>query len=831
MNRRTTYSACCIAVATAALSASLLAQQPPYDVFPPADPPYYRVRYEASTESGGLVYAVNYTVWIPSGVKMLRGVIVHQHGCGEGSCKSGLTGAYDLHWQALAKKHDCALLSPSYEQPDQANCQLWCDPRNGSDAAFQRALFDLGAKAGHPELATVPWALWGHSGGGHWAGGMVLLHPQRVAAAWLRSGVPALKAAENKPTPYTIPDGALKVPVMCNLGTKEGVTVKDGRFAGVWPGVETFFTEMRTTGALVCVAVDPLTSHECGNQRYFAIPWLDACLRLRLPNTSGDPLNDMPAAGAWLAPLNSTEAVPAADFSGDPLEAAWLPNESMAQAWMQYVKDTALPDGTPPPAPMNLRVDGDELSWEAEADLESGLARFVIERDGQFLANVPEQSKNPFGRPVFQGLQYSDTPIQPLVPLRFTDTKAEPGRKHIYRIIAVNTVGLESKPSADSVAGDPSGDGPLRPFLGESKFQVEPVFQGERFPNLVVALDGTVLATWGSQRVRVRRSEDGGESWGPEIPVGDGIHGGGAVVDERSGTVLLFTHPVHPPRDGTTAPRTVYRSADHGKTWQVMDSEFHPDANGFVPSLHMSERGTTLGSGPHAGRLVRPARVYRLTPDRYCTVIYSDDGGRNWQSGEPFPVKGTGEGALVELASGRLMYSSRISFFAEGEPLRHERLFAVSDDGGRTWQNPVFARVVPDGPRYRGVQGRGANYNGHFGMFAGFARLPIADRDILIYSNADHDGHERIRLTVWVSFDGGVTWPVKRLVHEGLSAYSSLVAGRPGTPSEGWIYLLFEYGQDGQQYVGGQLARFNLAWLKQGEATGDGQQPEWMNTD
>ena len=89
-----------------------LAQKPPYDVFPPAEPPYYRVRYEASDKPGELAYAVNYTVWIPPGVKTLRGVIVHQHGCGEGSCKSGLTGAYDLHWQALAKKHDCALLSP-----------------------------------------------------------------------------------------------------------------------------------------------------------------------------------------------------------------------------------------------------------------------------------------------------------------------------------------------------------------------------------------------------------------------------------------------------------------------------------------------------------------------------------------------------------------------------------------------------------------------------------------------------------------------------------------------------------------------------------------------
>lgn len=427
------------------LVGSVCAQPAPYDVFPPADPPYYRVRYEASTKPGELVYGANYTVWIPSGVKTLRGVIVHQHGCGEGSCKSGLTGAYDLHWQALARKHDCALLSPAYEQPDKANCQLWCDPRNGSDAAFQKALADLGARTGHPELARVPWALWGHSGGGHWAGGMVLLHPERAVAAWLRSGVPPVKAAENRPAPYPVPRAALQVPVMCNLGTKEGVTVKEGRFAGVWPGVETFFTELRAQGALIAVAVDPLTSHECGNQRYFAIPWLDACLESRLPRKTGDPLKPMPAGAAWLAPVNGAKAVPAAKFAGDPLKGIWLPSEAMARAWMQYVKDTALPDTTPPPAPTNLRVNGNELTWEAEADLESGLAGFIIERDGRFLARVPEQAKNPFGRPIFQNLQYSDTPTQPLVPMRFTDAQAESGKQHTYRVIAVNTAGLQSK--------------------------------------------------------------------------------------------------------------------------------------------------------------------------------------------------------------------------------------------------------------------------------------------------------------------------------------------------------------------------------------------------
>jgi pimeloyl-ACP methyl ester carboxylesterase len=432
------------------LSTTAIAQVAPYDRPPAVEAPYYRVRYEASQTKGELTYAVSYTVWIPKGVQTLRGVIVHQHGCGEGSCKSGETGAFDLHWQALAQKHGCALLSPVYEQPEKANCQLWCDPRNGSDAAFRKGLADLATKSGHPELATVPWALWGHSGGGHWSGGMTLLHPERVAAAWLRSGVPPIKAAEGKPAPYTIPDAALQVPLMCNLGTKEGFSVKDGRFSGVWPGNEAFFTALREKGALVGVSVDPLSNHDCGNQRYLAIPWFDACLTARLPEKPGDPLKPFPDNQSWLVALPRPDAavgspVPAQKFHAIDKRSVWLPGEAVASAWEQYSKDTNVADLTPPPAPTNLQVKGNELTWDAAADLESGLAKFIIERDGKPLATVPENPKNPFGRPLFQGLQYSDTPVQPLAQMRFTDTKAEPGKKHEYRVISVNTAGLSSK--------------------------------------------------------------------------------------------------------------------------------------------------------------------------------------------------------------------------------------------------------------------------------------------------------------------------------------------------------------------------------------------------
>ena len=67
-------------------------------------------------------------------------------------------------------------------------------------------------------------------------------------------------------------------------------------------------------------------------------------------------------------------------------------------------------------------------------------------------------------------------------------------------------------------------------------FDTQQIFMDERFPNVVVAKDGTVIAVWGRKNFRVRRSEDGGNTWGPEITVANpGFHGGGTTIDENTG--------------------------------------------------------------------------------------------------------------------------------------------------------------------------------------------------------------------------------------------------------------------------------------------------------
>lgn len=68
---------------------------------------------------------------------------------------------------------------------------------------------------------------------------------------------------------------------------------------------------------------------------------------------------------------------------------------------------------------------------------------------------------------------------------------------------------------------------------------------------------------------------------------------------------------------------------------------------------------------------------------------------------------------------------------------------------------------------------------------------------------------------------------MKRLVFGGPSAYSCLGAGRPGTPTEGLIYLYFEGGKKGR-HSGIQLAAYNLSWLISGQKTGDGRIPSWV---
>ena len=355
-----------------------------------------------------------------------------------------------------------------------------------------------------------------------------------------------------------------------------------------------------------------------------------------------------------------------------------------------------------------------------------------------------------------------------------------------------------------------AADGPITPFLRESVLDIRPLFEGERFPNIVVTTLGTLVATWGSEQMRVRRSEDGGNTWQGEILVEpQAFQGGGTTVDETSGDILIFSEYGHPP-----APITVFRSRDDGQAWQSEKPKLLPDSQGNLPSMHMNEHGISLQHGAHKGRLLRPSRFYGEgnRPDsiwytHYTNAVYSDDGGLTWQTSEQFPENGTGEAAVAELSDGRIYYNSQVHWQERLQNTRRRE--AWSDDGGHTWTDYRIVEILPDGHQHRS-----------YGCMGGLVRLPVAQQDILLFSNIDTAEAKRERATVWASFDSGKTWPIKRLVFDGPSAYSSLAAGRHGTPSAGWIYLKFESEEKSK------VARFNLSWLLAGEKTGDGEVPD-----
>jgi len=418
---------------------------------------YFHVFYPASQTPGELSIGVNYTLWMPEGIETVRGVIVQQHGVGMEGAHSGAFSAYDLHWQALAKKWDCVLMGPSYRVTNDTvdltpgGSELWFDPRHGSNKTFLKALDELAVKSGHPEIATVPWCLWGHSGGGIWANAMSILYPARVVTAFLRSGSVIMYRGRPGFPEFEIPEAVYAIPIMTNAGVQESW----GR-EGSWSRFTTTFQEYRAHGALIGWAPDPRTTHFCGDSRYLAIPFFDACLAMRLPEKGSrtQTLRPVDQSHAWLAAYPGDIAVPASEFKGDSKQAVWLPDAAVAKAWLQYVKHGTVGDASIPPAPINVRAtakgdQGNEITWDAEASFVSGLGGFIVLRDGHGVARLPQHApQEVFGRPLFQGLSFQDTPTDPLPRMVYLDTSAKAGVTHSYTVIALSSAGVPSMQSA-----------------------------------------------------------------------------------------------------------------------------------------------------------------------------------------------------------------------------------------------------------------------------------------------------------------------------------------------------------------------------------------------
>lgn len=418
-----------------------------------SDGEYYEKSFPAPEhpDPGVLPMEAEWRIWIPSGVQTVRGLVVHQHGCGNGSGDGGRTAVYDWHWQELARKHDCALIASSFRL-DERPCAQWCDPRNGSAKSFFDALEFFADYTGHSELKSVPWALWGHSGGGQWVGSMLQLYPRRVVAAWLRSGCPDTVVQIFDELPMN--DDVLNVPIGLNLGARES------DFTMVWTSCWKYFSKMRARNAKIFLMIDPTTHHETGASRYPAICFLDKMLTERLakegtellPSPEGTILPVGEISDREISVDNTVQATSKPDVLYNSAErreflknGLWFPDSEYVEVWRKYSTNAEFDDSTPPLAPFNVCIDSQTgmLTWDCRADPESGIRTFVIYRDETEFTRLPTANVVN-SRPVFQGQLYSDTPDYSLPRMEYRIQNFDKNSGDVFFVSVINTAGLES---------------------------------------------------------------------------------------------------------------------------------------------------------------------------------------------------------------------------------------------------------------------------------------------------------------------------------------------------------------------------------------------------
>lgn len=385
----------------------------------------YAQYYETAVSplAGDQFSSARYRIWLPAGVQIVKGIIIRQHGCGTGGSSTGLYYAEDLQWQALAQKHQMALLGT--ELTNTALCAQWFNLEGGSDKALFRALEALAGQSGHEELKNVPWALWGHSGGGFWCTNMLFKYPERILTMIARSGGYSFLKWDER---------VKQIPVAWMCGEND---VVDNQVYVKTMTIRSF-DAYRKFGALWCLAIDPLADHGNRQGRSFYIRWMDAVLTQRLPNQGNQP-QPIDSLHSWWGNLETNEIAKTGKMTSRFKKWVWLPDEPTARAWQEFIRKGWVTDLTAPPAPYHLAVKSIakgnfQLSWQSSVDLESGLNQFNIYRNGQLIDSLPGQNFN-----------YGDAPAPKVV--NFVYRLPMHDFRATYQVSAFNHQGLESEKS------------------------------------------------------------------------------------------------------------------------------------------------------------------------------------------------------------------------------------------------------------------------------------------------------------------------------------------------------------------------------------------------
>lgn len=193
----------------------------------------------------------------------------------------------------------------------------------------------IGAKTGHPELPSLPVFTFGHSNGTGFSASYPAMNPDQVIG-WI--------SYHSGSDQQLLHPGIEKVPGLVMHGQLD-TWFNNGQEAAV--------KQLRSTrNAPVNLTVGAFVEHwpedYPATYRYM-IAFLEACIRIRYPAHEIDPsakFAKLNLEAGWLggrydrsrAGLQELPIAPCEEFSGDRTTANWLPDQSFAETWQQYIR-------------------------------------------------------------------------------------------------------------------------------------------------------------------------------------------------------------------------------------------------------------------------------------------------------------------------------------------------------------------------------------------------------------------------------------------------------------------------------------------------------------
>ena len=210
----------------------------------------------------GTNYSIaRFRFWHPPETQVLRGLAVLV----PGSNDDGRPQAQDPFWQDFARRHGLGLVGCCFKDHPHENMNIeeYARAGAGSGRALLEALEQFAKATRHPEVATLPLLLWGHSAGGEFNFEFACWKPEHVQAFVVNKGGYYFTHLAPQPT--------RRVPGIFFIGGKD----EEFRILSL----RGLFAINQRAGAAWKLVIEPEAGHEVGNTRALAVQFFEGILK------------------------------------------------------------------------------------------------------------------------------------------------------------------------------------------------------------------------------------------------------------------------------------------------------------------------------------------------------------------------------------------------------------------------------------------------------------------------------------------------------------------------------------------------------------------------